>query len=117
LSSISHDKLALIQFLGLYSRFSSHILLKHTHAVTAAGSEFKVALFALACSIGYLPDFPVLSAGPTPRTPLDRWTFVIEGLVREPIKWSWEEFLQLPAQTFVVDIHCETKWSKLDTHW
>jgi DMSO/TMAO reductase YedYZ molybdopterin-dependent catalytic subunit len=62
-------------------------------------------------------DFPVLSAGPTPRTPLDRWTFTIEGLVREPAKWTWQEFLQLPAQEFVVDIHCVTKWTKLDTHW
>ena len=26
-------------------------------------------------------DFPVLSAGPTPRTPLDRWSFSIDGLV------------------------------------
>lgn len=63
------------------------------------------------------PDFPVLSAGPTPRTPLDRWTFTIEGLVRDPVLWSWDEFLQLPAQSFTVDIHCVTKWSKLDTHW
>jgi DMSO/TMAO reductase YedYZ molybdopterin-dependent catalytic subunit len=63
------------------------------------------------------PDFPVLSAGPTPRTPLDQWSFTIEGLVREPVKWTWEEFLQLPAQSYVVDIHCVTKWSKLDTHW
>jgi DMSO/TMAO reductase YedYZ molybdopterin-dependent catalytic subunit len=62
-------------------------------------------------------DFPVLSAGPTPRTPLDRWTFTIEGLVREPAKWTWQEFRQLPAQEFVVDIHCVTKWTKLDTHW
>ena len=62
-------------------------------------------------------DFPVLSAGPTPRTPLDQWTFSIEGLVREPVKWSWEEFLQLPSQAFVVDIHCVTKWTKLDTRW
>ena len=60
-------------------------------------------------------DFPVLSAGPTPRVPLDQWTFSIEGLVREPVSWSWEEFLQLPSQTFTVDIHCVTKWSKLDT--
>src|SRR5437762_2957523 len=62
-------------------------------------------------------DFPVLSAGPTPRTPLDRWSFTIEGLVREPVSWSWEEFLRLPSQSFVVDIHCVTKWTKLDTHW
>src|SRR5437868_2667208 len=62
-------------------------------------------------------DFPVLSAGPTPRTPLDRWSFTIEGLVREPVSWSWQEFQQLPSQTFVVDIHCVTKWTKLDTSW
>jgi DMSO/TMAO reductase YedYZ molybdopterin-dependent catalytic subunit len=62
-------------------------------------------------------DFPVLSAGPTPRTPLDRWSFTIQGLVREPTTWTWAEFLQLPSQTFVVDIHCVTKWSKLDTRW
>jgi len=62
-------------------------------------------------------DFPVLSAGPTPRTQLDRWTFTIEGLVREPVQWTWEGFLKLPAQQFVVDIHCVTKWTKLDTRW
>ena len=62
-------------------------------------------------------DFPVLSAGPTPRTPLDMWSFAIDGLVREPARWSWEEFLRLPMQQFTVDIHCVTKWSKLDTHW
>jgi DMSO/TMAO reductase YedYZ molybdopterin-dependent catalytic subunit len=62
-------------------------------------------------------DFPVLSAGPTPRTPLDQWTFTIQGLVREPVKWTWEEFLRLPSQEFIRDIHCVTKWSKLDTRW
>jgi DMSO/TMAO reductase YedYZ molybdopterin-dependent catalytic subunit len=62
-------------------------------------------------------DFPVLSAGPTPRTPLDRWTLSIQGLGHEPITWTWAEFMQLPTQTFVVDIHCVTKWSKLDTRW
>lgn len=63
------------------------------------------------------PDFPVLSAGPTPRVPLDNWRFRIEGLVDEPVEWSWEAFLELPSQEFVVDIHCVTKWSKLDTPW
>src|SRR5919201_6534031 len=62
-------------------------------------------------------DFPVLSAGPTPRTPLDKWSFRIEGLVKEPAAWSWTEFLKLPAQDFVKDISCVTKWTKLDTRW
>ena len=62
-------------------------------------------------------DFPVLSAGPTPRTPLDRWTFTIEGQVREPATWSWEEFLALPARDWTVDISCVTKWTRLDMRW
>src|SRR5262245_57584394 len=40
-------------------------------------------------------DFPVLSAGPTPRTPLDQWSFYIEGLVREPVTWTWADFTAL----------------------
>src|SRR5208283_2529285 len=63
------------------------------------------------------PDFPVLSAGPTPRTRLEQWSFSLEGLVRKAVQWSWAEFMKLPTQDFVADIHCVTKWSKLDTHW
>jgi DMSO/TMAO reductase YedYZ molybdopterin-dependent catalytic subunit len=62
-------------------------------------------------------DFPVLSAGPTPRTPLEKWSFAIRGEVEGPASWSWEEFKALPSETFTVDIHCVTKWSKLDTTW
>ncbi len=62
-------------------------------------------------------DFPVLSAGPTPRTPLDQWSFVIQGAVDEAHTWSWEELTALPSETFTVDIHCVTKWTKLDTTW
>lgn len=63
------------------------------------------------------PDFPVLSAGPTPRTSLDRWSFEVRGRVGSPQRWSWEEFRALPREEFTVDIHCVTKWSKLDTRW
>ncbi len=63
------------------------------------------------------PDFPVLSAGPAPRTLLQHWSFTIQGLVRAPVRWTWDDFVHLPTQPFVVDIHCVTKWSKLDTHW
>ena len=61
-------------------------------------------------------DFPVLSAGPTPHTPLEQWTFSIEGGA-EPVSWTWEEFQALPSDEVTVDIHCVTKWSKLDTAW
>ncbi len=62
-------------------------------------------------------DFPVLSAGPTPRTSLDRWSFRIEGLVSEPVVWTWDEFLALPSREWTADISCVTKWTKLDMHW
>ena len=62
-------------------------------------------------------DFPVLSAGPTPRTPLDRWSFRIEGLVSEPATWTWDEFTRLSDREWVVDISCVTKWTKLDMRW
>jgi DMSO/TMAO reductase YedYZ molybdopterin-dependent catalytic subunit len=59
----------------------------------------------------------VLSAGPTPRTPLSKWSFTIRGLVDAPRNWTWDEFRALPHETITVDIHCVTKWSKFDTVW
>jgi DMSO/TMAO reductase YedYZ molybdopterin-dependent catalytic subunit len=62
-------------------------------------------------------DFPVLSAGPTPHVALDSWTFSLTGLVDAPVSWTWEELLDLPSEEVTTDIHCVTKWSKLDTTW
>ncbi len=62
-------------------------------------------------------DFPVLSFGPTPQTPTDGWDLVLGGAVDETRRWSWDELLALPAEAPTVDIHCVTKWSKLDTSW
>src|SRR4029078_11137051 len=61
------------------------------------------------------PDFPVLSIGPTPHTPLDEWDFQITGELAEPRRWSWEDFRALPSEDVTRDIHCVTKWSKLNT--
>jgi DMSO/TMAO reductase YedYZ molybdopterin-dependent catalytic subunit len=62
-------------------------------------------------------DFPVLSAGPTPDIPLDQWRFTISGQVDKPLAWSWQELMALPSEEVTVDIHCVTKWTKLDTAW
>jgi DMSO/TMAO reductase YedYZ molybdopterin-dependent catalytic subunit len=42
-------------------------------------------------------DFPVLSAGPTPHTPLDRWDFSTEGDVEQPKRWTWDQFRACPS--------------------
>ena len=62
-------------------------------------------------------DFPVLSAGPTPRVDPATWSFAITGEVDQAKRWTWDEFRALPSETITVDIHCVTKWSKLDTVW
>jgi DMSO/TMAO reductase YedYZ molybdopterin-dependent catalytic subunit len=62
-------------------------------------------------------DFPVLSAGPTPRIPLDRWRFTVTNESGDRQTWTWPEFLALPAEDVTVDLHCVTKWSKLGTRW
>ncbi|HEY7272678.1 MAG TPA: molybdopterin-dependent oxidoreductase, partial [Actinoplanes sp.] len=62
-------------------------------------------------------DFPVLSAGPTPRVPLDRWQFTVTNESGTRQTWTWPEFLNLPQEDVTVDIHCVTKWSKLGTTW
>jgi len=61
--------------------------------------------------------FPVLSAGPTPHTPLEQWDVSILGSVEQPKRWTWDELRALPHEPVTADIHCVTKWSKLDSHW
>src|SRR5271169_5660432 len=62
-------------------------------------------------------DYPVLSAGPTPRTKLDEWDFRITGEIDEPRRFRWEQFRALPSEEITRDISCVTKWTKLDTRW
>ena len=62
-------------------------------------------------------DFPVLSAGPTPHTPLEEWTFSVVVAGDEKITWSWDDFRALPTESVTKDIHCVTRWSKFDTTW
>jgi DMSO/TMAO reductase YedYZ molybdopterin-dependent catalytic subunit len=59
----------------------------------------------------------VLSAGPTPHTDLKSWNFSVYDRDTALAEWSWAEFEALPQTSVKVDIHCVTKWSKLDTHW
>lgn len=64
-------------------------------------------------------DFPVLTAGPTPHTPLEEWSFTVHSTWPggEKRVWSWRQFTSLPAEAVRCDLHCVTKWSKLDTLW
>jgi DMSO/TMAO reductase YedYZ molybdopterin-dependent catalytic subunit len=63
----------------------------------------------------YERGFPVLTAGPTPRVGPGEWRLRIDGMVGRPREWSWETFHELGFETVPCDIHCVTKWSKLET--
>jgi len=62
-------------------------------------------------------DFPVLSAGPTPRVDLDTWQLTITAQTGATRSWGWADLRALPAEQVTVDLHCVTKWSKLGTVW
>ncbi|MES2170131.1 MAG: sulfite oxidase-like oxidoreductase [Actinomycetota bacterium] len=62
-------------------------------------------------------DFPVLSAGPTPRIDTADWEFSITNETGVVSKWNWEQLHALPIEDIGTDIHCVTRWSKLGTHW
>src|SRR6266436_2207053 len=61
--------------------------------------------------------WPVLTYGLTPRFDPKTWTFRCSGLLEEEVSWTWDEFLKLPRTEVACDIHCVTRWSKLDNVW
>ena len=61
--------------------------------------------------------FPVLHYGSVPNTDLARWDFKVWGRVDSPFSLTWEQFKALPRKTVGTDIHCVTRWTKLDTTW
>lgn len=61
--------------------------------------------------------FPVLHYGPVPGFNPETWDFRVWGEVEQPVRWTWEEFNQLPRTKLIMDIHCVTRWSKFDTAW
>lgn len=61
--------------------------------------------------------FPVLHAGVTPKIDLELWTFEIDGLVADSATLTLDGLKSLGPVSITTDIHCVTKWSKLDTEW
>jgi DMSO/TMAO reductase YedYZ molybdopterin-dependent catalytic subunit len=61
--------------------------------------------------------FPVLHYGSTPRFDAAGWDLRVFGQVDAPFTLTWEQFRGLPRKQVTTDIHCVTRWSKLDTAW
>ena len=58
--------------------------------------------------------FPVLDAVGPPQIDRARWCLRIFGLVEQAIEFDWPRFNELPRVKVRCDIHCVTRWSRLD---
>lgn len=61
--------------------------------------------------------WPVLHYGGVPPWDPATWTFKAYGAVASPREWNFEEFRKLPTRIVHTDVHCVTRWSKLDMDW
>jgi len=58
--------------------------------------------------------WPVLHYGNVPKVDTATWTFDVTGLVEQPFALTYQELLALPRKTVMCDMHCVTRWSRLD---
>jgi len=61
--------------------------------------------------------WPVLTYGETPLVGKADWRLEISGLVERPVVLTWADLLAIPPVTVTCDMHCVTRWSKLDNRF
>lgn len=61
--------------------------------------------------------WPVLHVGAPPPFDEKQWRLRIFGAVEETRTLTYEDVLKLPQVQLYSDIHCVTRWSKLDNLW
>lgn len=61
--------------------------------------------------------WPVLHSGHVQMIDTARWSLRIWGEVEQEKALSYDEFLSLPMETVISDIHCVTRWSRLNNRW
>ena len=59
----------------------------------------------------------MLHEGKVPAFDPATWDLQVIGLVDRPVRLSWAEFQRLPAVEVTADMHCVTRWSKLNNSW
>jgi len=61
--------------------------------------------------------WPVLHYGSVPKFDAAHWDFRVSGFVEHPMRFTWQEFNQLPRVEQTSDFHCVTRWSRFDNRW
>ena len=65
----------------------------------------------------YTDKWPVLHAGSIPKVDLATWDLNVFGLVKNPVRLSFDELKELGERDQISDIHCVTRWTRLDMPW
>ena len=65
----------------------------------------------------YTDKWPVLHAGSVPSIDIATWDLNVFGLVRNPVRLSFDELRELGERDQTSDIHCVTRWTRLDMPW
>ena len=65
----------------------------------------------------YTDKWPVLHAGSIPRIDIATWDLNVFGLVKNPARLSFDELRELGERDQTSDIHCVTRWTRLDMPW
>jgi DMSO/TMAO reductase YedYZ molybdopterin-dependent catalytic subunit len=62
-------------------------------------------------------NWPVFIEGRMPKIDLATWRLTAGGLVEEEVAFTWDEFMALPQTSITSDVHCVTRWTRLDNQW
>lgn len=62
-------------------------------------------------------DWPVLDLGVQPEIPAQKFRLDLDGAVENRMSLNLDEFMALPMEQSISDMHCVTQWSRYDNRW
>lgn len=62
-------------------------------------------------------DWPVLDLGIEPEVTPQKFRLDLDGAVENRLSLNFDEYMALPAEESVSDMHCVTQWSNYDNRW
>jgi DMSO/TMAO reductase YedYZ molybdopterin-dependent catalytic subunit len=61
--------------------------------------------------------FVIYAALGIPRVDTKGWKLKVDGMVRWPLEYGYEQLASMPQTRYVGSFHCVTKWSIRDVEW
>jgi DMSO/TMAO reductase YedYZ molybdopterin-dependent catalytic subunit len=61
--------------------------------------------------------FVIYAALGIPKVDPDKWTLRVDGLVNQPVEYTYKQLTSGPLTRYVRSFHCVTRWSIKDVDW